>query len=450
MRYAELEYRRLAIWGSGREGRAAMTALSRRFPDKPITWIVAEADRDEAAAVAPDSVRVAAEGSEAARLAGFEVVIKSPGISLYRPEVARAVASGVRFISGSAIWFAEHPRARCICVTGTKGKSTTASLIAHLLRSAGVRTALAGNIGLPLLAIDDGEMAAWHVIELSSFQTADLDVAPEVAVLTSLVEEHLDWHGSVERYRRDKLKLFWRAAHAVLPGRIELGFKTHGDVRRFALPTGWHVAGGWIRRQDRSLLPCADLPLPGVHNALNVCAALTALDAAGFPAAAMLPQVRSFRALPHRLQELGTRGNLLYVNDSIATTPAAMLAALRCYRSQPLALILGGQDRGLDWTAAIEELAAAPPRMILTQGELGATLTDRLRGAGLTVAPTRDVASAVSLARLAMLEGGVVLLSPGAPSFPRYRDYVDRGRAFAKAAGFDPDQICGIAGIGVQ
>ncbi len=450
MRYAELEFRRLAVWGGGREGRAALAALSRRFPDKSITWIVPEAERDEVSALAPDTVRVAIEGSEAARLAGFEVVVKSPGISVYRPEVSRAVASGVRFTSGSAIWFAEHPRARCICVTGTKGKSTTAAVIAHLLRAAGVRTALAGNIGLPLLALDDGDLAAWHVIELSSFQTADLDVAPEVAVLTSLVEEHLDWHGSTERYRRDKLKLFWRAANAVLPGRIELGFKTGGDVRRFALPTGWHVAGGWIKRQDRSVLPCADLPLPGVHNALNVCAALTALDAAGFAAGALLPQIRTFKALPHRLQELGELSGILYVNDSIATTPAAMLAALRCYRSQPMALILGGQDRGLDWAAAVEQLAEAPPRMILTQGEIGPLLTERLRAAGLAVTPTRDAASAVALARLAMPKGSVVLLSPGAPSFPLYKDYTERGRAFARAAGFDPDTICGIAGMGVH
>lgn len=449
MHYAELEYRRLAIWGSGREGKAALKTLRQRFPDKPLTWIVTAGERVEALATVPDAVIVVTEGEAEADLSAFEVIVKSPGISPYRSDVEAAKSKGTRFTSGTAIWFAEHPHARTICVTGTKGKSTTAALIAHLLRADGVRTALAGNIGLPLLLLDRLPPAEWHVFELSSFQIADLDVEPEVAVLTSLIEEHLDWHGSGERYRQDKLRLFRKASRSVLPARLEAPAGARSEQTRFGLPDGWHVASGFICNGPRKVLALEGLPLRGRHNAGNVCAALAALATAGFDAESLAPRIRNFRPLPHRLQELGEHDGVLYVNDSIATTPAATLAAWECYRHLPVALILGGYERGLDWRSAIVALATNKPRMICTQGDNGPRIAAELRSAGMTVAECRDLPAAVSLARLAVASGGVVLLSPGAPSFTAYRDYTERGRAFAIASGFDPASINDIEGLGV-
>lgn len=449
MLYAALEFRRVAVWGGGREGRTAIGALRARFPDKPLTWIVAPGELDDARAFSSDRVVVMAEGGPDADLSSFEIIVKSPGISLYRPDIDAARTRGTLFTSGTAIWLAEHPRARTICITGTKGKSSTAALIAHLLRASGVRTGLAGNIGLPLLSLHLLAPADWYVIELSSFQTADLDFAPNVAVLTNLVEEHLDWHGSAERYRQDKLRLFLTAQHCVLPARLELPSGSCGDVARFGLADGWHVAGGFIHRGIRPLVALDALPLRGRHNAMNICAALTALESAGFNAEALLVHLGSFKPLPHRLQELGSRDGVLYVNDSIATTPAATLAAWECYRNRPVAMILGGYERGLDWSAVIPVLASRKPRMICTQGDNGPRIAGLFRAAGITVAECRDLAAAVSLARMAVSSGGVVLLSPGAPSFPVFRDYTERGRAFAVAAGFDPAAISDIQGMGV-
>ena len=154
MRISELDDRRIALWGWGRESRAAYAALRSRWPTLTLTAICNEA---EAACVRAlgDPLLQASLQADVDALCAFDIVVKSPGISPYRPEVEQAAASGTAFIGGSALWFAENPDGHTVCVTGTKGKSTTTALIAHLLRAEGHRTALAGNIGMPLLELLD-------------------------------------------------------------------------------------------------------------------------------------------------------------------------------------------------------------------------------------------------------------------------------------------------------
>jgi UDP-N-acetylmuramoylalanine--D-glutamate ligase len=173
MRIADLAGRRLAVWGFGREGRAALAALQLRLPRQPVTLFCNVAEAPFGQAMHP-AVEVDTGAPSAGALSVFDVVIKSPGIGAYRPELLEAQHNGTHFTSGTALWFAENPAARVIAVTGTKGKSTVTALIAHLLRSLGRRVALAGNIGLPLLELLDPPQAPdWWVVELSSFQTRE-------------------------------------------------------------------------------------------------------------------------------------------------------------------------------------------------------------------------------------------------------------------------------------
>ncbi|MFN7552558.1 MAG: Mur ligase family protein, partial [Pseudomonadota bacterium] len=205
MRLAELEGRRVAIWGAGREGRAAWRWLADRLPLRPaVVCPAAEAETARAFAVGAEVIAGEA-GVEALR--GFDVVVKSPGISPYRSPAPEAEAAGVRFTSGTALWFAAHPGARTIAITGTKGKSSTTAMVAHLLRAAGRSVVLAGNIGLPLLEAPDAAVPDWWVMEVSSFQARDLGGVPEIAAVLNLHPEHLDWHGTVECYYRDKMRL---------------------------------------------------------------------------------------------------------------------------------------------------------------------------------------------------------------------------------------------------
>ena len=452
MRIAELAGRRVAVWGHGREGRAALAALHVRLPGLRPTVFCSAA---EAADVMPGAAgRIVTEAPTAADLCAFDVVIKSPGISAYRPEVLEARRNGAQFTSGTALWFAQMPQARVIAVTGTKGKSTLSALVAHLLRALGQRVALAGNIGLPLLELLDPPQTpdVW-VVELSSFQTGEArDV--EVGVVNNLYEEHLDWHGTRERYAADKLALADAARTLVVNAtQPELLARTATHPRRvtFGGPDGWHAREGWIRRGAHAVFELARSPMPGAHNALNACAALATLEAAGMDAIAAAPAIATFHPLPHRLQPLGERDGLHWIDDSIATTPQATLEALASLRGRETCVLVGGYERGLDWTTFARELGEHPPHAVVTMGANGERIAQvlRERGGHYRLASVGTLAEAVTRARKLVPAGGVVLLSPGAPSFDQFRDYAERGCAFAHLAGFDPATIGVIEGLGI-
>src|SRR5690242_9657330 len=206
MRVADLASHRVAIWGLGREGRAAIGFLRKFYPNLPLAVL-----NDDAGTHPPEEFGKGIEwafgaGRISAALETAEIIVKSPGVSLYRREIQCARQRGVQVTSLLNLWFAEQPAITTVCVTGTKGKSTTASLIAFMLERLGRRVALAGNIGVPVTEIDLAA-ADYAVIEMSSYQAADFDGTCDAAVLTSLYPEHVDWHGSVDSYFRDKINL---------------------------------------------------------------------------------------------------------------------------------------------------------------------------------------------------------------------------------------------------
>jgi len=437
-----------------------------RQPSLPLTLFCNEQEAADAAALGDPLLSVEIEAG-AERLSAFEIVIKSPGISPYTPAAVTAAGAGTRFIGGTGLWFGEHAgddgvAPHTFCVTGTKGKSTTTSLLAHLLRAAGKRTVLAGNIGLPMLEVLDPRPAPdeW-VIELSSYQTgdvADSGARPDVAIVLNLFPEHLDWHGSEARYIEDKLKLVTDAHPriAVLNAadpRLAALVLPHSDVRWFNRADGWHLREDDLYRGDVFVMDTRPLPLPGRHNRSNLCAVLTALEARGIDALPLAAQAQSFRPLPNRLQTMGTRDGITWVNDSISTTPHATLAALDCFAGRRIALLVGGHDRGVDWSDFAAHMRHDAPATLITMGANGprihALLAPVAQEAGFTLIGVETLPEAMTAARGALGGEGVVLLSPGAPSFGQYKDYVARGRHFAELAGFDPDAITAIPGLGL-
>jgi UDP-N-acetylmuramoyl-L-alanine---L-glutamate ligase len=447
MRAADLGTARVAIWGLGREGRAAIGLLRARHPNLPLLLLDDAEDSRPPAGL--DGIHCAfGAGRITGALGDIDVLIKSPGVSLYRPEIETARGNGTKITSLLNLWFAEHEAVTTICVTGTKGKSTTASLIAHMLGRLGLQVALAGNIGVPITEIDP-LAAKYAVIELSSYQVADFDGLCDIAVLTSLFPEHIDWHRTLDAYYRDKMNLL-RHSRCAIVNRDAMA-----AIDGFALPLppctvrfndkdALHWRGSGIFDGGRRIGEAENRYLARPHNLSNLCAALSVAKRLGLDLATALDAADDFPALPHRQQELGRAAGILFVDDSISTAPQSTLAALEVYAGNEIAVIVGGYDRGIDYDCLVAALCDGAAGQVICLGASGERIHEGLHAAIKSSPPetaprtylARSMEDAVAYAKRVTGPGGVVLLSPAAPSYGYYRDFAERGRDFAAKAGF--------------
>lgn len=443
VRFSDLEGARIGVWGAGREIGSFATQLTRRLPAARILAAAFDTPpaEDIASTLGLPGLRVLGAAEAVEGLAGCEVIVRSPGVSVHRAELEQLRASGVTVTTATALWLAERGGAGVIGVTGTKGKSTTAALLHHLIRSSGRSALLAGNIGVPALDLLDGDSTELVVLELSSYQIADLSNGPEVALFTNLYREHTDWHGSEAAYRADKLRLLELPGVrcAVLNARDETlaALRPPVEVLPYGVPGGWDTEEGRLLRHGMTELTAEQLPLPGEHNALNLCGALTALEAIHVELPSLPAALEGFRALPHRLETVRESDGVTWVNDSISTTPESTLAALASFPGRGILLIGGGQDRGQDYTALgrrLTELEAIVIGLPSTGPRLAAaTLAAGALRADVLEADSLD--DALRLARPLAGPGDVILLSPGAPSYDNFRDFEERGELFRELAG---------------
>ncbi|HEV2371053.1 MAG TPA: UDP-N-acetylmuramoyl-L-alanine--D-glutamate ligase [Streptosporangiaceae bacterium] len=434
--WSELRGRRVGVWGLGVEGRANVARLAVLgvepvlVDDRP----GADLGAGTSGSATPPVLATAAGGLTA--LATCEVVVKAPGISRYRPEVADLRRRGVPVVGGLGLWMAEADRSRVLCVTGTKGKSSTTAIAAHLLRQWGYRCMAGGNIGAPPW---DPERAGadidYWVIETSSYQATDLAYSPPVVAVTSLHPDHLDWHGDVETYYQDKLSACSQpgAGLTVANGDSE-------ELRARARLLGPRIE--WVRAGDD---PTADwmaaLHLPGVHNRRNALIAQACLRAIGVGEAAdtdaLAAAAAGFTPLPSRLTVVGEAAGVTFVDDSLSTNVLPTLAALEAFPDRRVALIAGGHDRGIDYAPLAAGLAARDtPTLVLAIPDSGPRIQAAIEAEqpGKTeVRACPDLDAAVAQGFRWAQPDGVVLLSPAAPSFGRFRDYRDRAEAFAAA-----------------
>ncbi len=453
MRTAELAGRCVAVWGIGAEGRAAAVTARRAGAGD----IVAVVDGDPPAPVVAAwsgaglaDVPVVTRGDRAgtAALGRADVVVMSPGVSLYRDEVRTLVAGGVSVTSGTQLFLAEHG-GRTVAVTGSKGKSTVTRLAAQLLSAAGQEVVAAGNVGAPLLDLLP-DPPALVVAEVSSYQAALVTSPPRIAVLTALFPDHLPWHGGVARYYRDKLRVVAGAA-AVLVNGADPGVRERLADRDAALAAAIvfgtpdatvRVAGDVVMVGDRPVLPLRRSRLPGAHNALNVAGAVAVLDALGIDVVRLSGRLEDalarFAPLPHRLEPVAVVRDVTFVDDSLATSAQAAVAACEAYPGRPLTLLAGGLDRGIDYEPLVRYLhgrVARTPVVLVAMGEAGRRLAAGVAAAapGIASDVADDVGDGVRLAAARTPCGGVVLFSPAAPSPPEYGSYERRSAAFVAA-----------------
>lgn len=440
MHLQELTGKRVAVWGTGREGIAAAEAV---HPHRPSRLIAVQ---DKATALATDWAGPLAEiaplftGEEAHReLQSIDVIVRSPGIAQVHPWIVEHRARGGVVTSGTALWMADHA-ARTIGVTGSKGKSTTTTLIHHLLDAAGQPNTLGGNIGIAALSLPESER---YVLELSAYQCADLDDSPRVVALTSLFPEHLDWSGSESAYYRDKLNIAMHGASSVVYNaeneRLVALLPPELPLIPANTPESFHVTGGWVFLGSERLFPRSALKLIGRHNESNLCVALTTLRAWGVDVLVHRERLASalpaYQPLEQRLTELADPSGLLFVDDSLSTIPQSAIYAIEAYAGRPLTVILGGQNRGVDYS---------PLRRFFEESKVEATLIgvpdsgDYILGTlqglpGVRTVLASDLTEAVRLSRSHTPAGGVVLLSPAAPSYGRFDNWLHRSRVFREA-----------------
>jgi UDP-N-acetylmuramoylalanine--D-glutamate ligase len=412
-----------------------------------------------ARALAREGIEVHLESDGLAQLGGIRTVVKSPGVPARAPAVAAARAAGLTVLGELELAWRLLPN-EFIAVTGTNGKTTTVHWIGHVHREAGLPVALAGNVGEALSGLvghlDPGAIV---VCEASSFQLEDtVAFAPEAAVLLNLSADHLDRHGTMDAYRKAKLRIF---AHQVGGDLAVLGPGLHdvptpaavrlvrcGEAGRPEDSPVGSAAGveveveveadaecvvrdGHMWWEGERLLAVDELRLRGAHNLQNAMATAAVCLARGLARDAVRGGLRSFAGVAHRLQELARRDGVLYVNDSKATNVASTLVALESFASAPIHLILGGQGKGQDFSA-LRGPVAARCRAVYLIGEDAPLIANALAEADVAVSECGELEAAVAGARAAAAPGDVVLLSPACASFDQFADYEARGERFVE------------------
>lgn len=449
MRFSDLENASVAILGMGREGQAVRRQIRRRFPGKRLALFAeSDIDNDFLNQLAPGIDDYHIGPFRVDGLKQFDILVRSAGISPYRPVLKELRSMGQQFTSASNLWFAENTDVKTICISGTMGKSTTAALTAHLLSAAGVKTCLAGNIGKPMLDCEN-EDADWWIIELSSYQISDLEAEPDITLLTNVSDEHVDWHGGVEQYQADKLRLaslnpggrvIGNYADAVLVKKLG----QYPGVTWFNHEQTWLAHENGVRGSNQVEIS-APASLHGEHNMQNLAAALTVVGELGLKIDNIDEVLSSFTGLAHRLQLIGERAGIRYVNDSISTTPVSVAAALQTVGSEDVVLLLGGMDRGLDWNGFATGLRGRVPYAIIMLPDNGPKIYGCLHRAGIEpvggLHQVAQLSDAVTLAQALVPGKGCILLSPGAPSFPHFQNFEDRGNQFKRYAGIEKSTL---------
>jgi len=414
----------VGIWGFGKEGQS----LARTAAATGAARIDAVDDAGRGTLAAPPDIAGLTlwHGAEHLdRLRRCDVVFISPGVPWRHPVFAELRADPT-VVSSAADWFLAQYGSQTIGVTGTKGKSTTASFLAHLLRRVGRDATVAGNIGTPLsdLAPQPDEVV---VAELSSQQCALVSSSPRIAVITNLFEDHLDWHGDIEAYHRAKANVFTHGAEVlvstpqVLAVLARLGVRTPPTVIAVDPDSVTGVGGDHVMSYE--------------HNVVN--GALAAVAAAQILGRAVADDefadaVRTFEALPHRLQMVSHAGGRRWIDDTLATTGESVVAALRAMRpGDRVALIVGGMDRHLDYRQIDDYLLGGHRDVQLIQGPSNGSLIGQRFAAAhpQRVHLVTDLQDAVRCAAT-LPDIDVVVLSPGAASYDLYPNYVAKAAAF--------------------
>lgn len=427
------------VYGLGESGIAATRALLERGEE------VVAADSRDTERLRSILAGLGVDGSLGAGpevLDGVERVVVSPGIRPSDPVLREAEARGIQIVSEVALGLKLlGSGVRVAAVTGTNGKTTVVDMVRRVLDVAGVPHAVAGNSWRALTGcLDEVREAGRLVLEVSSFQLHYKGEGGfEVAALLNTRPDHLNWHASFEEYAADKLRVFEGQGPedlALVSASDPVGMGAAGGLDARTLVVGEGETGvrdGYLVLEGERVMAEADLRFAGGHNHENALFAAAAARKLGLSLDEIRDGLRSYTLKPHRMEVVAERGGVLYVDDSKATNPAAVAAALGSFE-RPVVLILGGSEKETDFAEILPHLDGC--RIIICQGEAGPRIHDYLKAAGVrNTVLVPDLAAAVTEAEDRARPGDVVLLSPGCASFDQFAGYAERGDGFARLVG---------------
>ena len=417
-----LSGKQILIAGFGREGKSTLRFLQQYMPDA----IVGIADKNESAFQDVDKERYDLFfGDDYLRAASdYDIVIKTPGISV------KDIDIDLSLISSQTDLFLEAYHNQVIGVTGTKGKSTTSSLIYHLLKESGNDVILAGNIGIPILdCVSDINERTIVVYELSAHQLQFINRSPHVGILLNVFEEHLDHFGTFEKYKDAKVNVLrYMDDSDIAVVNQSIVNSQQSTIAKRCVDFESYDFDGYNIDWDQ-------IPLLGEHNKRNVKAALCACKSYGLLIENLISHLYTFKSLEHRQEFVGVFNGVKFFNDSISTIPQATIAALQTIKNVNF-LLLGGFDRGIDYEPLVTYLKDNVLPCILITGQAGHTINAKLQEAGYkgNVLEYTDMESAFEIIGNLAKSGDVCLLSPAAASYDRYKNFEERGRVFKELA----------------
>lgn len=377
-------------------------------------------------------------------LISFDFVFRSPGFHRFLSPIVEAEKRGVVITSATKLFFDLCP-GKIIGVTGTKGKGTTATLIYEILKEAGKKVFLAGNIGEPMLSLLPRlNQESWVVLELSSFQLMDLEKSPQIAVVLFISSEHLDYHRDKKEYLQAKSNIVrhqkkhdYSVFNADDP--VSTSFAKLTSAQIFYFSRTEKVNGAYVNKKqiilgNEILGQTKDLKLRGEHNWDNIGAAITASSLAGAGIDSIKKAVFSFNGLEHRLELIRIQNQVSFYNDSFSTTPETAIAAIKAFR-EPLILIAGGSEKGSDYSPLGQEIARSTVKTLILIGKTAEQLRKVVNKAGFKgeiVFRPGEMKKIIEVAWKKSKPGDVILLSPACASFDMFKNYKDRGQQYKK------------------
>ncbi len=448
----ELKGKRVLVVGLGRSGLAAALFLRRHGAQVTVSDVrSAEALEKEIPMLLEEGIAVEAGGHGLLTFRRQDFLVVSPGVPLDTPEIRQVRAFG-QTVLGEVELASRFLKGRTLAITGSNGKTTTTTLCGAILAASGVPTVVGGNIGIPVVALTDASREdGWNVLELSSFQLETIDTfRPEIAVLLNVTPDHLDRHGSFEKYREAKERIFVNQTaddFLVLNADDEVAQRAAARARSRVfwfsrtrvVRQGAFVHNGTVlfRASEQGaaepVLPVASIPLKGVHNLENVLAAVVATRLAGVASEVIRVAVERFQAVEHRLEFVARVRGVEYYNDSKATNVDAAAKAIASFECG-VHLILGGKDKDSDYRV-LRPLFEGRIRAVYTIGAAAEKIESHLQSSelGSVAIPIRragTLAGAIEQAAATAEPGDTVLLAPACSSFDQFRDYEQRGERF--------------------